>query len=530
MKRILFLISACIVCISAQAQSAADSAQWTPDQGDGTYHNPILHADYSDPDVIRVGEDYWLVASSFAAMPGIPLLHSRDLVNWRIVNHIYDRLPHEKYDHPMHGEGSWAPSIRYHEGLFYVYFCTPEDGLFVARAKDPLGKWELHQMLDVVKWEDPCPFWDEDGMAYLVHSIHRGGPAILHRMSDDGLRLLDNGVVVYHDVKANPVLEGLKMSKRNGYYYIFAPAGGVSTGWQTVLRSKNIYGPYEARRVLAEGNGINGPHQGGLVDTPSGEWWFIHFQSKGIYGRVCHLQPARWGADDWIVLGEDPDGDGVGAPVLGGRKPDVGVSYPIENPQTSDDFASRRLGRQWQWQAHEQPAWYSLTARRGFLRLYAEPCPSEQGNIYYAGNLLLQKLPAPTFTATTRVSCKLAMEGERAGLVMFGNAYTYLAVVRDREGCHLAVTSGTQSTYAVTPKEEARVALKQEEVWLRVELHEDCMCSYAYSLDGEQFEPIGGRYAVKEGTWVGAKVGLFSSSPNVVKGAGYADFDDFRVE
>jgi hypothetical protein len=152
--------------------------------------------------------------------------------------------------------------------------------------------------------------------------------------------------------------------------------------------------------VLAEGNGINGPHQGGLVDTPSGEWWFIHFQSKGIYGRVCHLQPARWGADDWIVLGEDPDGDGVGAPVLGGRKPDVGVSYPIENPQTSDDFASRRLGRQWQWQAHEQPAWYSLTARRGFLRLYAEPCPSEQGNIYYAGNLLGNEERVNNFVAS----------------------------------------------------------------------------------------------------------------------------------
>ena len=289
-------------------------AQWSPDNGDGTYKNPIIHADYSDPDVIRVGDDYWMVASSFTCMPGIPLLHSHDLVNWKIVNHIYDRLPLQKYDHPVHGQGSWAPSIRHHEGMFYVYFCTPHDGLFVARATDPLGKWDLKHIVDVEKWEDPCPFWDEDGQAYLAHSIHRGGPAIIHKMSWDGLQLLDNGKVVYHDIEVNPILEGLKMTKRNGWYYIFAPAGGVAHGWQTVLRSKNIYGPYEPRKVLEAGNGINGPHQGGLVETQTGEWWFIHFQSKGIYGRITHLQPARWTKDNWIVIGEDPDGDGIGAP------------------------------------------------------------------------------------------------------------------------------------------------------------------------------------------------------------------------
>lgn len=124
-------------------------AQWSPDNGDGTYKNPIIHADYSDPDVIRVGDDYWMVASSFTCMPGIPLLHSHDLVNWKIVNHIYDRLPLQKYDHPVHGQGSWAPSIRHHEGMFYVYFCTPHDGLFVARATDPLGKWDLKHIVDV---------------------------------------------------------------------------------------------------------------------------------------------------------------------------------------------------------------------------------------------------------------------------------------------------------------------------------------------------------------------------------------------
>lgn len=524
MKRPLLLLVLLAVCATA-------SAQWIPDQGDGTYRNPILHADYSDPDVIRVGDDYWMVASSFTSMPGIPLLHSKDLVNWTIVNHIYDRLPHDKYNHPAHGEGSWAPSIRYHKGLFYVYFCTPNDGLFVARAKHPLGRWEVHQMVDVVKWEDPCPLWDEDGKAYLVHSIHRGGPAIVHRMSEDGLRLLDNGVTVYHDEEENPILEGMKFHKRGGYYYIFAPAGGVETGWQTVLRAKNIYGPYEARRVLQAGdNGINGPHQGGLVETQTGEWWFIHFQSKGIYGRVCHLQPAVWSADDWVVIGEDSDGDGIGTPVLGGRKPNVGRVWPIVVPQTSDEFSATQIGRQWQWHAHEQKAWYSLRERRGWMRLRAISCPSEEANLHFAGNLLLQKIAEPAPMVTTLLEAHFAQVGERAGLVMHGNPYTYIALERRAEGNVVAVYSGKSDKYPNRPKVEAERAVAVDRIWLRTYLEADGQCRYAYSLDGEQFEPIGERYTVAPGVWIGAKVGIFSISPNVVQGAGYADFDFVHVE
>lgn len=510
--------------------SAAATAQWIPDRGDGTYRNPILFADYSDPDVIRVGEDYWMVASSFTCLPGIPLLHSKDLVNWRIVNHIYDRLPYDKYDRPAHGEGSWAPSIRYHKGMFYVYFCTPNDGLFVARTKNPLGKWKLHQLLEVVKWEDPCPFWDEDGRAYLVHSIHRGGPAILHRMSEDGLQLLDNGVAVYHNVEENPILEGLKMTKRNGYYYILAPAGGVETGWQTVLRAKDIYGPYEARRVLEAGdNGINGPHQGGLVETQTGEWWFLHFQSRGIYGRVCHLQPARWTEDDWVVMGEDSDGDGTGTPVLGGKKPDVGRVWPVEIPQTSDEFDHKTLGLQWQWHAHEQKDWYSLTARRGWMRLYAVPCPSEEGNLHYAGNLLLQKVAEPTPMVTTCLEPNFQCEGERAGLVMHGNPYTFLCVERCAAGNRVRVYSGKGDKFPNRPHVEAEQSVAEQRIWLRLYLDGDGMCRYAFSRDGENFTPIGDRYAVAPGVWIGAKVGIFSLSPNVVAGGGYADFDFLRI-
>ena len=510
------------------------SAQWVPDLGDGTYKNPVLHADYADADVTRVGDDYWMVASSFTHFPGIPVLHSKDMVNWEIVNHIYQRLPLGKYDRPVHGEGSWAPAIRYHDGMYYVYFCTPWDGLFVARATDPRGEWELTQMLAVDKWEDPCPLWDDDGQAYLVHSIHRGGPAIIHRMSPDGLRLLDEGTVVYHDAKAKPVLEGMKLEKRNGWYYIFAPAGGVSKGWQTVLRSRSIYGPYEARRVMQAGdNGINGPHQGALLSTPDGsEWWFIHFQSKGAHGRVIHLQPARWTDDDWIVIGEDPDGDGIGTPLLGGRKPSI-PSAPdeIKVPATSDDFSAPVKGLQWQWQAHERPEWYSLTARPGWMRLYVEQCPSEKGNLYYAGNLYLQKLPAPEFTATTLVETDFEAPGERAGLLTMGEEYSYIAVIAGEDGKRrIAVVTGKNDRLAVTPRERASVELAGDKAWLRCQYLPDQTCRYSYSLDGETYLPLGKTYTVVAGTWVGAKTGIFASSPNVVPSHGHADFDWFIVE
>ena len=158
------------------------------------------------------------------------------MVNWEILGHVYDKLPFEKYDKPAHGEGSWAPSIRYHNGLFYVYFCTPHEGLFVATAKNPSGKWDLQQVVSVEMWEDPCPFWDDDGNAYLVRSKLRADILYLHKMSNDGKKLLDNGTIIFYDTTKQPTIEGPKFLKKDGYYYIFAPAGGVSTGWQTVLR------------------------------------------------------------------------------------------------------------------------------------------------------------------------------------------------------------------------------------------------------------------------------------------------------
>lgn len=259
----------------------AASLAWG-DQGDGSYVNPVLNADFSDPDVIRVGEKYYMVASDFHFM-GMQVLESDDMVNWHYVSQIYRRFDEPGWDENKHyAGGSWAPAIRYHDGLFYVFFCTPEEGLYMSTAKDARGPWApLHLVRRVEKWEDPCPFWDDDGQAYLGRSRHGAGPIIVHKMSPDGKRLLDEGVTVY----TGPVAEGTKFLKRNGWYYLIIPEGGVGQGWQTVLRARSIYGPYERRVVLEQGStSVNGPHQGALVDTPEGQWWFYHFRRHLSWG------------------------------------------------------------------------------------------------------------------------------------------------------------------------------------------------------------------------------------------------------
>lgn len=520
--RFLLIISLLLTAYCLKAQV------WTADNGDGTYRNPIIHADYSDPDVIRVGNDYYMVASSFTCAPGIPVLHSKDLVNWKIINHVYPRLPQDRYDFPAHGQGSWAPSIRYHNGKYYVYFCTPQEGLFVGYTTDPAKEWTLKHVLQVSQWEDPCPLWDEDGKAYLVRSKLCGGPVYLHRMSEDGLSILDNGKIIYWDEEENPVLEGLKMMKRNGWYYILAPAGGVSTGWQTVLRSRNIEGPYESKKVLQEGNGINGPHQGGFVDTQTGEWWFIHFQDKGVYGRIVHLQPGDW-KNDWPVMGIDEKGEGCGLPVLSHKKPNVGKTYPIESPQTSDDFTGKKLGLQWQWQAAGQPRWYSLSASKGALRLYAISSPTEDGNLYYSGNLLLQKLPAPSFTSTVKMNVAHLQEGERAGLVMMGNAYSYLSVQQKGGKKLIVLSEGKGDNCGYVPREIKTTVCSSNDVWLQVKVYPDATCRYSYSNDGTHFTAFDERFEVSKGQWIGAKVGLFCINPDVIDGKGFVDVDYFEM-
>ncbi|MEJ2545283.1 MAG: family 43 glycosylhydrolase, partial [Calditrichaceae bacterium] len=389
------------------------SQVWIPDIGDGTYKNPIIFADYSDPDVVRVGNDFYMTSSSFNCIPALPILHSNDLVNWKIINHAVKKFDDPWFDIPQHGNGVWAPSIRYHNNEFYIYWGDPDRGIFMVKTDDPYSQWEKPVLVKKAYGNiDPCPLWDDDGKVYLVHAFAHSRAGVksllqINELSAEGTQIVDKGRIVFDGHEAYPTIEGPKIYKRNGYYYIFAPAGGVQTGWQTVLRSKNIYGPYEDKIVLEQGStNINGPHQGGWVELSNGENWFIHFQDKDAYGRIVHLNPVFW-ENDWPLMGEDFDGNGIGEPVTQYHKPKVKKAYPISAPQTSDEFSNTQLGLQWQWQANYSNEWYSLSENPDNLRLYAVKNNTSFNNLFMISNMLLQKFPAETFTVSTKIDLHL---------------------------------------------------------------------------------------------------------------------------
>jgi beta-xylosidase len=516
---------------------ARAAAPWSPDLGNGEFKNPVLFADYSDPDVIRVGDDFYLTASSFNCVPGLPVLHSKDLVNWTIIGHAFTQFNYGNFDAPQHGNGVWAPSIRFHDGQFYIYYGDPDFGIFMARATNAAGPWEpLVRVREAKGWIDCCPFWDDDGSAYLVHAFaaSRAGFAnVLHlnRMSPDGARLLDDGkLIIDGTAEGTTTLEGAKMYKRNGYYYILAPAGGVTGGYQMAFRSKNIYGPYEKKKVLAQGGTpINGPHQGGWVELKSGESWFMHFQDRGAYGRVVLLEPVRW-TDDWPLMGIHPDAQGVGEPVLTFKKPDVGGVFPVEVPQTSDEFDASSLGLQWQWQANPKEQWFSLAARPGWLRLQAMPWPAGATNRWVVPNLLLQKFPAEQFTVTTTLDTSRLADGDEAGLIIMGMDYSFLAVKISASGCRLNKVSCRNANNGGKDVSEASAEISGDAVFLRVQVKSGAACEFSYSFDGQKFTSIGGSFRARAGRWIGAKVGLYCVAESSAPSSGSADIDWFRIE
>ena len=501
-----------IVTVASLA-SQSRPAPWWPDAGDGTFRNPVLYADYSDPDAVRVGADYYMVSSSFTAVPGLPILHSRDLVNWDLVNHALRRLvPEDVFSKPQHGAGVWAPAIRHHDGKYWIYYPDPDFGIYLTTAKDPRGVWSKPVLVKKGKGLiDPCPLWDDDGRVYLMHAFARsraGFANVLHlnRLSQDGTAVVDEGRIVIDGNQltktatrpAYTTLEGPKLYKRNGWYYVFAPAGGVKQGWQSVFRSRRIDGPYEERIVLAQGaTDVNGPHQGALIDTRSGEWWFLHFQDADAYGRIVHLQPVAW-RDDWPVIGDDVDGDGKGEPRLNWKKPAVPAARPTA-PPTTDTFASRRLGLQWQWQANPQSDWAALPSA-GVLRLAAVPTDP---NLWSAPNLLLQKFPAPVFTVTTRIDVSELRDGERAGLIVFGGDYAWVGIERAAGTARMVMRARRDAANGGNETLLAEEPFTGESATLVLLVAEGGQCQFN----------IGPAFAARPGRWVGAKVGLFAAAP-----------------
>lgn len=606
MKAILSAALSVTLLTTVAAQQP--SKTWNPDKGT-QYINPILNADYSDPDVCRVGDDFYMTSSSFACFPGLQILHSTDLVNWEIIGAALTDYPGPNWSDereweslgqrldapsdnppgaaewrtvPQHGNGVWAPAIRYHNGEFYIYCGDPDRGIFMVKTKDPRSRWDDPVWVVKAKgYIDPCPLWDEDGRAYLSHGCagsRAGVKSVLFvaPMSPDGTHLLDRSRIVYDGHETQPTIEGTKFYKKDGKYFIFSPAGGVPTGWQVALRADSPWGPYEERVIMAQGrSGTNGPHQGAWVDTAEGEHWFIHFQDKDAYGRVVHLQPMTWTEEGWPVIGVDNDGDGVGEPVERFRKPDLkgsGVFQPAE----SDTFSNLELGLQWQWHGVPSPYWYFIdTAARethtngtGALRLYSVDQAEGWRNLGDSPNLLLQKTPSDSFTATAKVrfipNPQLKEKGESCGLVLMGQDYAALKMTDTADGvllqyveCRNALKGSEEKVLAEikmdsqslqTPYSNkymsstvppvAPLAYKATDAFLRLKIEPrvrkdnvpDMTATFWYSMDGRKWTRIHEEaFTAKAGKWIGAKFGFFCNRAASKNDSGWMQVDWITV-
>ncbi len=488
------------------------------------YHNPILHADYSDPDVIRVGDDFFMVASSFNHTPGVPVLHSKNLVDWRLINYVFDTIPFERFLDVQHGHGAWAPSIRYHDGLFYCIIPFPDEGIYISSTADPFGTWsDLWCLIPGNGIIDPCPIWTEDGHCYMATGFAKSRIGFnscigVYEVSPDLKTQLSDYTIVYDGHNDNPTIEGPKFNVRNGYYYIMAPAGSVKTGWQVALRSQNIYGPYESKIVLMQGDTkVNGPHQGALIDLDDEDnWAFIHFQDKKCYGRIVHLQPVTW-SNDWPICGSCRD------PLLAGT-PVESHAYPLDIKSdffipTNDDFKSDKLSLIWQTPANKKDGWYELKDGLS-LSCYYHDEPSYQA-LNLTPNLFLQKLAYEDFIVSTKVSLSFMQEGDEAGLCIMGQDYGYLCV-RYENGEHvLYLADGSFGN----PNDhyEKITTLLDNEVTFHLTFKGPNSYHFAYNNI-----TLSKEFIAAPGRWIGTKVGIYAKG--LAKSSGKAVFKNFMME
>lgn len=526
------------------------------DNGDGSYSNMILYADYADPDVIRVGDTFYMVTSTFHLSPGLTLLESKDLVNWSFVGHAVEdmgKLSGAFSFNAMSGyqAGIWAPSLRYHEGMFYIHVGGPKIGLIVCKAHDIHGPWSVQRMSFPKPWEgtkliDCCPLWDDDGKAYFAAAEPRKTPdgvwsnyrIHLFQMDADGRRLLDNGVVIH----GGHTTEAVKLYKHDGYYYVFYsenPADEAGVRTQYAARSRNIYGPYE-RRKLIHSHGPEAdrsPNQGGLVEASDGSWWFLcHGMGRGAgsaVGRYLMLLPVTW-QEGWPVIGIDQDGDGVGEMVWRHRKPVQGEE--ITFPCSDDEFDGSELGPQWQWNHQDRKDSWSLTARPGFLRLTA--CkPVAPGGFYRACNTLTQRLMGESGVATIKLDVSQTADGQYAGMCLFAAPSLLLGIYQER-GKRFLRYQYTRLELSYNPHSTAYddnffcedvLSLDSgiQNLYLRMEYNKN-RAQLSYSTDGETFIRVAEPMEFSFFAWRGGRVGMFSF--NEYRDGGNADFDWFHYE
>jgi beta-xylosidase len=505
-----------IAAAAALAALPGEAQVWRSDQGDGTYRNPILYADYPDPDIIRVGGDFYFVTTTFVNVPGVTILHSQDLVNWGIASHVVRRLDGlDAYDLEGGGayrRGFYAASLRHHRGTFYLAVTPVGQKTRIYRARDIEGPWTYRE-LDREAF-DPALFIEEDGRAYLATAYHGDGTITLLHLDADLSRI--TGAHRIHHIEG---AEGSKIVRRGEYYYLFnaiPPRLAL-----TVSRSRSLFGPWETRAQIDD---RTGGHQGAIVDLPDGRDYGFVMVDAGAIGRTTNLSPIVW-EDGWPVWGT-PDRPGR----VPDRAPKPIAGFAFAEPETSDDFSRPQLGLQWQWNHNPDDARWSLTERPGFLRLR----PTIASEFRLARNTLIQKAQGPASRGEVRLDIAAIRPGDHCGFGTLGQFSAHIAVGREPSGRPtLSMQVGEDRESG--PQVEMRVRshpIAGDGLWLRADLDfRRDEGRLDYSLDGRRWTNLGGTFplafAWRTGTFQGEQFALFcyGGEPS----GGYIDVDHFEL-
>jgi beta-xylosidase len=510
---LLLLSAVAVTTVSGWAQ------QVSSDNGDGTFTNPVIPADYPDPDVIRVGDDYYMVSSDFHSVPGDPILHSRDLVNWHIIGHsisYYDSdAQYNMEAGTRYGLGSWAPSLRYHDGTFYVLYNTNDHGAYISRATNPAGPW-ITNALHVTLY-DPGLFFDDDGRVWVV-----SGQVVLSltELTPD-LRGVKSPPRVIYQGAADHYDEGSHVYKRNGYYYILTATSRADLPTKFALqieRATSLSGPFETKIIFTDDANWKsaGLHQGGFVQTQNGDWWALIFQGRFDFGREPTLQPVHW-VDDWPVVGVN------GRAVITYKKPDIATDLQPIAKARLDTFDQYKLGPEWEWNHNPDNRMWTLRERPGFLRLKTTSVTQTWKT---ARNTLWQRLvEGGQVTVTAALDISGMRDGDIAGLGMFQVGTSSICVTENHE--RKIVVRNEDQIVA-----QDSVPIKQSNIWLRLQVPEfEARTQYFYSLNGKQFVPLGKPQPMlfrEPGVWIGERVSLFNYATKAL--GGHVDIDSFLYE
>ncbi len=520
------------------AASAAAPRSWTADNGNGTYSNPLFYEEFEDPDVIRVGEDYYLAGTTMHMNPALIILHSKDLVNWELASYCMDRLDlgsaFRLEGGNIYGRGIWAPSIRYHDGMFYVFSNVNNVGCQVFRSKSPDGPWARNQLPGM---HDLSVLFDDDGKIYAISGATR---PIIVELNKDVTAVVPN---TSRQMNAQGMGEGHHLYKIYGKYFDVSAIPGAHTD-QVVARADSIDGPWQVERMVQTEslgvptqNGVRGAnptftittsdpntgggltlHQGGIVDTPSGEWWSIIMQDHGSIGRMVALVPITWDNNFPII----------GLPGNLRKAPNTWIKPNTGHTQDrkplfvrSDSYESPKLNPVWQWNHVPDDTKWSLTEKPGVLRLHSLPA----ADFWMARNSLTQRPPGPESIATVELDAWGLVAGDTAGLALLNAPYAWIGLVKSAEGV-------TLRTFDQTTRETTEAPTKSTHVWLRVACNFDTeKAVFSWSANGKDFAPLGDNFtmAYQLTTFQGIRFSLFNFNTSGQPG-GFADFDNFKVD